>query len=87
VVLLDITGVLLESSSVTDTNLAIEGSVEAVQRLNDAGKVLLGLCSEKVSFRFVGIPVRFVTNETQRTRDSLVAKLHNNGYSMESDTV
>lgn len=36
--LLDITGVLLESSSVTDTNLAIEGSVEAVKMLDAAGR-------------------------------------------------
>ena len=36
-VLLDITGVLMESSSVEDTKLAIPGSVEAVQKLVDAG--------------------------------------------------
>ena len=29
-----------------------------------------------------GIPVRFVTNETQKTRQSLVAKLHRLGYEM-----
>ena len=34
-----------------------------------------------VSFR-LGIPVRFVTNETQKTRQSLVAKLHRLGYEM-----
>ena len=36
-VLLDITGVLMESCSVQDTKLAIPGSVEAVQKLIDAG--------------------------------------------------
>ena len=39
-VLLDITGVLMESSSVEDTKLAIPGSVEAVQRLITAGSSL-----------------------------------------------
>jgi hypothetical protein len=39
-VLLDITGVLMESSSVEDTKLAIPGSVEAVQKLNSAGSSL-----------------------------------------------
>ncbi len=36
-VLLDITGVLMESSSVEDAKLAIPGSVEAVQKLTTAG--------------------------------------------------
>ena len=34
-----------------------------------------------------GIHVRFVTNETQRTRDSLVEKLHKNGFSMPKENV
>lgn len=62
-VLLDITGVLVEST--TGGSKAIPGSIEAVKRLSTAG-----------------IPVRFVTNETQRTRASLVGMLHENGYSM-----
>ena len=33
-------------------------------------------------YHFPGIPVRFVTNETQKTRQSLVAKLHRLGYEM-----
>ena len=36
-VLLDITGVLMESSSVAETGLDIPGSVDAVQKLVDAG--------------------------------------------------
>jgi ribonucleotide monophosphatase NagD (HAD superfamily) len=36
-VLLDITGVLIESSSVHETGLDIPGSVQAVQKLADAG--------------------------------------------------
>jgi hypothetical protein len=36
-VLLDITGVLMESSSVRETGLDIPGSVEAVQKLLEAG--------------------------------------------------
>ena len=36
-VLLDITGVLMDSSSVRETGLDIPGSVEAVQKLLDAG--------------------------------------------------
>ena len=62
-VLLDITGVLVEST--TGGSKAIPGSIEAVKKLSAAG-----------------IPVRFVTNETQRTRASLVKMLHENGYSM-----
>merc|ERR1712029_407645 len=62
-VLLDITGVLVEST--TGGSKAIPGSIEAVKKLSAAG-----------------IPVRFVTNETQRTRASLVEMLYENGYSM-----
>merc|ERR1711983_551616 len=62
-VLLDITGVLVEST--TGGSKAIPGSIEAVKNLSAAG-----------------IPVRFVTNETQRTRASLVKMLYENGYSM-----
>ena len=36
-VLLDITGVLMESSSVAETGLDIPGSVDAVQKLVDVG--------------------------------------------------
>ena len=34
-----------------------------------------------------GIPVRFVTNETQKTRNALVQKLHRLGFSMPEDNV
>lgn len=34
-----------------------------------------------------GIPVRFVTNETQNTRKGLVDKLHRLGYSMPEQEV
>jgi len=67
-VLLDISGVLVESS--TTGPKAIKGSVEAVKALKDAN-----------------IPVRFVTNETQRTRKSLVAMLHSNGFEMSLEQV
>ena len=67
-VLLDITGVLVESTSTG--SVAIQGSIEAVKKLSAAG-----------------IPVRFVTNETQRTRDSLVGMLHENGYSMAANAI
>lgn len=67
-VLLDITGVLVESSS--SGPRAIAGSVEAVEALKKAD-----------------IPVRFVTNETQRTRQNLVEMLHSNGFSMPVDSV
>ena len=33
------------------------------------------------------IPVRFVTNETQRTRKNLVDMLHSNGYEMAPEQV
>jgi|APCry1669189472_1035225.scaffolds.fasta_scaffold323653_1 hypothetical protein len=39
-VLLDITGVLMESSSVEETGLDIPGSVEAVKKLVEAGLCL-----------------------------------------------
>lgn len=32
-----------------------------------------------------GIPVRFVTNETQKTRDALLQKLHRLGFSMKAE--
>jgi phospholysine phosphohistidine inorganic pyrophosphate phosphatase len=67
-VLLDITGVLVESSG--SGPKAIPGSVEAVKALQDAS-----------------IAVRFVTNETQRTRISLVTMLRGNGYSMPVEAV
>ena len=63
-VLLDITGVLLESAAVGDGH-AIPGSIEAIEKLNGNG-----------------IPVRFVTNETQKTRLSLWQKLHRLGFTM-----
>ena len=34
-----------------------------------------------------GIPVRFVTNETQKTRTALVQKLHRLGFSMPDENV
>ncbi len=68
-VLLDITGVLAESS-VGGDGTAIVGSVEAVKRLKSAG-----------------IAVRFVTNETQRTRESLVGKLHRLGFDMPEEEI
>eukprot|EP00095_Tigriopus_kingsejongensis_P004449 maker-scaffold168_size293125-snap-gene-0.19 protein:Tk04449 transcript:maker-scaffold168_size293125-snap-gene-0.19-mRNA-1 annotation:"phospholysine phosphohistidine inorganic pyrophosphate phosphatase" len=68
-VLLDITGVLAESS-VEGDGTAIPGSVEAVKKLKDHG-----------------IPVRFVTNETQRTRRSLMDKLHRLGFSMDEKDI
>ena len=41
-----------------------------------------------VTFRLrAGIPVRFVTNETQRSRLSLVQKLHRLGFSMAEEDV
>lgn len=67
-VLLDITGVLVEST--TEGPRAIKGSVDAVARLQKAG-----------------LQVRFVTNETQRTRDNLVEMLHRNGFDMPNQSV
>ena len=51
-VLLDINGVLAEGTATGFK--AIQGSLEAVKKLQE-----------------FGMPVRFVTNETQRTRQSL----------------
>jgi len=63
-VLLDITGVLLEDGK------AIQGSVEAVQKLKNAN-----------------IDVRFVTNETQLTRNKLVEKLHGQKFTMPEEAI
>lgn len=66
---MDITGVLIESSSSSD-GYAIDGSINAVQKLKD-----------------LNIPVRFVTNESTKTRKDLVDKLHRLGYSMDVEHV
>ena len=47
-VLLDITGVLVESSAVGD-GIAIQGSIEAIKRLNSAGKIRLNFESKSIT--------------------------------------
>ena len=82
-VLLDITGVLVESS--TSGPKAIPGSVEAVKKLEDAGIpvrfVTVTYPNDTISFLDINLRNNF-QNETQRTRSSLVQMLHSNGYSM-----
>jgi len=58
-VLLDITGVLMESSSVEETGLDIPGSVEAVKKLVEAGLCLFPelWSSEKKSNCYVFVSV------------------------------
>ncbi|TRY63027.1 hypothetical protein TCAL_05569 [Tigriopus californicus] len=85
-VLLDITGVLAESSAEGDGQV-IFGSVEAVKKLTDKGLLKHGKSRNEISpgvkvFPFSGIQVRFLTNETQRTRRNLMEKLHRLGFSM-----
>lgn len=67
-VLLDITGVLTESTK--DGSRPIDGSAQAVQKILDAG-----------------IEVRFVTNETQKTRRQIQAKLHQHGFTMKEEEI
>jgi len=67
--LCDITGVLAESCSEGD-GAPIEGSIEAVQRLNEAG-----------------VKVKFLTNESQRTRQSLHQKLLRLGFCMKEEDI
>ena len=68
-VLCDISGVLSESSSEGD-GVAIPGSVEAVNRLREAG-----------------VKIKFVTNESARTRLSLHAKLTRLGFSINIEDI
>ena len=68
-VLSDISGVPSESSAEGD-GVAISGSVEAIQRLREAG-----------------IKVKFVTNESARTRASLHAKLTRLGFDMNVEDI
>jgi len=68
-VLCDISGVLSESSSEGD-GVAIPGSVEAVNRLREAG-----------------VKIKFVTNESARTRLSLHAKLTRLGFSINVEDI
>lgn len=93
-VLLDITGVLVESSASGD-GVAIQGSIRAIERMKEAGKENITIISANIiEFKYwifllsnLGIQVRFVTNETQKTRKALVEKLHRLGYSMEEELV
>jgi len=68
-VLCDITGVLAESSSEGD-GVVVPGSVDAINRLAEAG-----------------IKVKFVTNESARTRASLHAKLTRLGYTINMEDI
>ena len=68
-VLCDISGVLSESSADGD-GVAITGSVEAVNRLREAG-----------------VRIKFVTNESARTRLSLHAKLTRLGFSIDIEDI
>eukprot|EP00092_Neocalanus_flemingeri_P005774 GFUD01006215.1.p1 GENE.GFUD01006215.1~~GFUD01006215.1.p1 ORF type:complete len:265 (-),score=84.60 GFUD01006215.1:190-984(-) len=68
-VLCDITGVLAESSSESD-GVVVPGSIEAINRLFEAG-----------------IKVKFVTNESARTRASLHAKLTRLGFTINIEDI
>lgn len=64
--IIDITGVLYESGH----NQPIQGSIEAVRKLNQS------------DVKFV-----FLTNETERTRTSLVEKLTNIGFEIQQHQI
>jgi len=68
-ILCDITGVLAESSASGDGQ-EVPGSVDALQRLSNAG-----------------IPVKLITNESQRTRDSLHGKLTRLGFTVAEEDI
>ena len=50
-------------------------------------KAIKGSVEAVKALKDANIPVRFVTNETQRTRKSLVAMLHSNGFEMSLEQV
>jgi len=85
-VLLDITGVLVESSAKGD-GVAVQGSVDAVRKLTETGNE--GPTHYTMTHIFVleGVPFRLVTNETQKTRAALVAKLTRLGFNVPEEKV
>ena len=68
-------GVLLDI-----TGVLVEGT-------SDGPKAIKGSVEAVSRLEAAGVQVRFVTNETQRTRSNLVEMLHKNGYSMEEKCV
>ena len=101
-VLCDITGVLTESVSAGGSQ-PIDGSIDALNRLKKAGKLLeliiySFLVLHNVSifkdsflniyiFHISGIPFRLVTNETQRTRKGIVDNLQKHGFDVPLEDV
>jgi len=55
--------------------------------LVEDSKAIKGSVEAVKALKDANIPVRFVTNETQRTRKSLVAMLHSNGFDMSLEQV
>lgn len=72
-----IRGVLLDITGVLIESSSVPGVCEAIPGSVEAVQRLIS----------AGISVRFVTNETQRTRKSLVDKLHSYGFSMPTEDI